>query len=65
MDFICVFSLLVSSLLNFIVDFLESGIDDFLISLYNLMINDDSVDRLDLGEKDINNNNDSDINDEV
>lgn len=65
MDFICVFSLLVSSLLNLIVDFLESGIDDFLISLYNLMINDDSVDRLDLGEKDINNNNDSDINDEV
>lgn len=65
MDFICVFSLLVSSLLNLIADFLESGIDDFLISLYNLMINDDSVDRLDLGEKDINNNNDSDINDEV
>lgn len=65
MDFICVFSLLVSSLLNLIADFLESGIDDFLISLYNLTINDDSVDRLDLGEKDINNNNDSDINDEV
>lgn len=59
------FSSLASSLLNSIADFLESGIDDFSTSLYNLTINDDSVDRSDPGEKDTNNNNDSDTNDEV
>lgn len=65
MDFTCAFSSLASSLLNSIADFLESGIDDFSTSLYNLTINDDSVDRSDPGEKDTNNNNDSDTNDEV
>ncbi|XP_065928516.1 mitogen-activated protein kinase kinase kinase 4-like [Magallana gigas] len=59
------FSSLASSLLNSIADFLESGIDDFSTSLYNLTINDDSVDRSDPGEKDTNNNNDSNTNDEV
>uniref|UniRef100_K1R1Y1 Mitogen-activated protein kinase kinase kinase 4 n=1 Tax=Magallana gigas TaxID=29159 RepID=K1R1Y1_MAGGI len=59
------FSSLASSLLNSIADFLESGIDDFSTSLYNLTINDDSVDRSDPREKDTNKNNDSDTNDEV
>lgn len=61
----CDFSSLASSLLNSIADFLESGIDDFTTSLYNLTINDDSEERSDPGEKDTNNNNDSDTNDEV
>lgn len=65
MDFTCAFSSLASSLLNSIADFLESGIDDFSTSLYNLTINDDSVDRSDPREKDTNKNNDSDTNDEV
>ena len=56
---VCFPSSLASSLLNSIADFLENGIDDFTTSLYNLTINDDSDDRLDLNDMDMNNNNDN------
>ncbi|XP_061167485.1 mitogen-activated protein kinase kinase kinase 4-like [Saccostrea echinata] len=59
------FSSLASSLLNSIADFLESGIDDFTTSLYNLTINEDNEEVQESTEKDTNNNNDSDNNDEV
>jgi hypothetical protein len=58
------FSSLASSLLNSIADFLESGIDDFTSSLYNLTITEDSEETVETTERD-SNNNDSDTNDEV
>ena len=47
----CFNSTLASSLLNSIVDFLETGIDDFTASLYDWMKEDDDEDNDENGEE--------------